>query len=95
MFKPFQGWEHDPGDLGDADRATYDRAVRPDRPVVLVVRSQTGALGNGPRYAQAFATLAEAFVRAEQAWERSGHVLDPQWISDGTGRYRPMRHQPR
>jgi hypothetical protein len=94
MPKLLKGWEHDPEDLDDADRAAYEKAARPARPVVLVMRGQTGKLGHalGPRYAQAFATLAEAFARAEQVWERSGTAIDPEWISDGTGRYLPMRH---
>jgi hypothetical protein len=85
------GWEHDPDDLGAADRATYARATRPGRPVVLVTRSHTGRLGLGPPFAQAFATLGEAIARAEQVWERSGRIVEPQWISDGSGRYRPVR----
>ncbi len=89
MPKLTQGWEHDPGELTDADRAVYERIARPARPVVLLMSSHTGPLGR--HYAQAFATLGEAFSRAELAWERSGHATAPLWISDGTGRYLPMR----
>lgn len=93
MPKLLQGWEHDPEELGVADRAAYERAIRPHRPVVLVMRGHTGPLGQelGPQYARAFASLVEAFAHAEQVWERSGRVIDPQWISDGRGRYLPMR----
>ena len=90
MLSAQDGWEHDPTEISDSDRAIYERAARPARPVVLVMRSHTGALGRA--YAQAFASLGEAFMRAEQAWERSGHATAPLWISDGVGRYLPMKH---
>jgi hypothetical protein len=89
MPRQLTGWEHDPDGLRDADRATSERAARPGRPVVLAMCSQTGALGRP--YSQAFASLGEAFVRAEGAWERSGHATAPLWISDGLGRNLPLQ----